>query len=55
LQGPSLAVWFVDQYPFLIAADLAGAEFYEWRYQTVYFDADHRPVKWRASDWFREE
>ncbi len=55
LNGPSLGVFFIGQYPFLIAADPAGAEFYEWRYQTVYFDADHRPVKWRVTDWFREE
>jgi len=50
----NLAILYVDQYPFLIDADVAKTQPYEWRYQTVYFDEDHRPVKWRATDWFRE-
>ncbi len=49
-----LDVWFVDQYPFQSSVDSANVQLYEWRYQAVYFDAEHRPVKWRVSDWFRE-
>jgi hypothetical protein len=52
LQGPELAAWFVDQYPFLVAADATGTQPFEWRYQVVYFDSEHRPVRWRGSDWF---
>tara|TARA_R110002096_G_scaffold161007_2_gene327345 strand:- start:14670 stop:18110 length:3441 start_codon:yes stop_codon:yes gene_type:complete len=48
----SLTVWFVDQYPFLQARDAAGNEPFEWRYQAVYFDRQHRPVSYRVSDWF---
>ena len=47
-----LRVWFVDQYPFQLAGDLALTQRFEWRYQAVYFDAQHRPVRWRMSDWF---
>jgi hypothetical protein len=53
--APLLTVLFIDQYPFIINADLEGAQEYEWRYQLVYFDDQHRPVKWRGSDWFRSD
>jgi hypothetical protein len=54
--GPAnLAVWFVDQYPFQIDAGLEGTQPFEWRYQAVYFDEQHRPVKWRATDWFLDD
>lgn len=52
--GGRLSVLFLDNYPYVVAADLLGTQLYEWRYQVVYFDQQHRPVKWRASDWFRE-
>jgi len=45
----SVQVRFIDRYPF---AATSGGQPNEWRYQAVYFDADHRPVKWRVSDWF---
>jgi hypothetical protein len=48
-----LSVLFLDNYPYAVAADLLGTQLYEWRYQAVYFDQQHRPYKWRASDWFR--
>ncbi len=48
----SLTVWFVDQYPFMETRDAAGNEPFEWRYQAVYFDRQHRPVSYRVSDWF---
>jgi hypothetical protein len=53
--SPVLRVFFVDQYPFIINADLEGTQEYEWRYQIVYFDDQHRPVEWRGSDWFRSD
>jgi hypothetical protein len=54
MDGANLAILYVDQYPFLIDADITKTQPYEWRYQTVYFDEDHRPAIWRATDWFRE-
>ena len=48
----SLTFLFLDRYPFTIAADVFSAELHEFRYQAVYFDQDHRPVRWRQSQWF---
>jgi len=46
---------FLDRYPFISFADLSATQLYEYRYQAVYFDSAHKPVRWRQSDWFREE
>ncbi len=50
----TLNIWFVDQYPFQWSADVERNQLFEWRYQAVYFDAGHHPVRWRASNWFRD-
>ena len=50
-----LTLFFLDRYPFISVADLAATQLYEFRYQAVYFDRSHKPVRWRQSDWFREE
>jgi hypothetical protein len=43
---------FLDHYPFALYADIAETQPYEFRYQAVYFDTEHRPVRWRQSQWF---
>lgn len=53
-RGDTLRVIYQDRYPFL-ANDLVNDALYEWRYQAVYFDEDHRPLKWRISEWFRDD
>lgn len=47
-----------DRYPFV--TDIAfgqkskfGNTPYEFRYQAVYFDNTHKPIRWRKSDWFK--
>ncbi|MDH3265998.1 MAG: hypothetical protein OEM25_03440, partial [Gammaproteobacteria bacterium] len=55
----TVEVLFVDQYPFQMGGSAfpggVAAPAHEWRYQAVYFDAQHRPVQYRVSDWFGGE
>lgn len=45
---------YLDRYPFSPYADLTATQLYEFRYQAVYFDKSHRPIRWRQSEWFRQ-
>lgn len=46
-----------DRYPFLtgkfLGKTLTDHEPYDFRYQAVYFDKNHRPIRWRQSNWFK--
>lgn len=46
---------YLDRYPFTTATDMFAPVPYEFRYQAVYFDSLHKPVRWSQSDWVREE
>ncbi len=50
--------FYLDRYPFVSSTNLFStldgiASLSEFRYQAVYFDSSHRPVRWRQSNWFK--
>ena len=55
IANDTLSFILLDRYPFSSYADILFSQPYEYRYQAVYFDDRHRPVRWQQTNWFRED